>query len=99
MSARVQTQPASRASDQLSQAFLGLGFDECASSRVHNPKGGSVTKWCDSREMERASLCDLRAKNPKDWHRSTKRYVFRRTELRGVASANASSDLKPEAAG
>jgi hypothetical protein len=35
-----------------------LGFDEGASSRVHNLKDGQVTKWYDLREMKRASLCD-----------------------------------------
>ena len=47
------------------QAFSQLGFGDRASSRVLNPKDGRVTKWCDLREMKRASRCDLRAKNPK----------------------------------
>jgi hypothetical protein len=47
------------------QAFSRLVFDDRASSRVHNPKVGRVTKSCDLREMKRASHYDLRAKNPK----------------------------------
>jgi len=42
-----------------------LWFDKHASSRVHNPKDGRVTKCCDLREMKRAGPCDLRARDPK----------------------------------
>ena len=67
------------------QAFSRLAFDTRASSRVHNPKGGPVTKWCDLGEMKRAKLCDLRAEDPRVANQTgTPTLVSRASEPSGV---------------